>query len=312
MRRLSSVVPPAVIQYLSLSIRTVTNEKAKPQAETLAGLMDEAGNLEQDFRIEWPVQSVRLSPDGEYLQTRRRQNDRMVRPGKGLLREFMRLGEHAARPEHFLEYASRWGVLGLCHHGHVHTHKGMLPRCALDVCETIQRWRYYARMAAAIVAVAAAEHLDRVASDTDVIVLAGLGEFPAEWKKLAPHLMRGLQRLSIRLRVNEWLRESSIQPLLWWDGTNASLRLGFDEGTEVGATLFGAIGMELAAVVRQQDSVFTCDGCGRFFAKGLRRPKRGQRSFCPKCRRDKVPMHMGQRDFSRRRKERQSQVSSSK
>jgi hypothetical protein len=61
-----------------------------------------------------------------------------------------------------------------------------------------------------------------------------------------------------------------------------------------GHTLFGAIGLQVAFALTQQNGVLTCSGCGRFYER-VRRPPSGRRQYCERCRADGQP----QRDASR-------------
>jgi DNA-directed RNA polymerase subunit RPC12/RpoP len=67
-------------------------------------------------------------------------------------------------------------------------------------------------------------------------------------------------------------------------------------------SLFGNLAVELAFVAMRVDGFYICSGCGTPYIPE-RKATTGTRRFCPRCRRNKVPQKLAQRDLRARRKE---------
>jgi hypothetical protein len=174
-----------------------------------------------------------------------------------------------------IEFATRYGALGLCGHGLPQNHPSLQPGRigAPDLCwatrpglepnaESISDWARYAQQAAALLELNARPY-ETLNSDQQV-ELATLDGWMA------------LGGVGVNLR-----------------------RLKSSYAIEVGnGTLFGAIAAQLMYVIAGGGrGLVSCSGCGQWFSPS-RRPGPGKRSFCPKeaCR-TKAARALAARDY---------------
>lgn len=79
-------------------------------------------------------------------------------------------------------------------------------------------------------------------------------------------------RFNLTLAVNIWLSLADVRPVYdWWPDDNPGLK--FRGGT------FGVLALQLATAVAGAVDWLQCDGCGRWYDRTGRRPKRGQLNF---------------------------------
>ncbi|MBC8273672.1 MAG: hypothetical protein H8E40_01695 [Chloroflexi bacterium] len=215
----------------------------------------------------------------------------------GALNAFVRI----KTPDNILRFARRLGPLGLCKHGLPPMHRGTWYRdeyengelvgvthtgewnpadgasergwCPPCGPEPIKRWLEYSSLALSYLNLAASLKID------------------------TGKRMRGLRQLFLQDRVNEWLGDAGIRLELNWSGNEPVLTL-------VGGGVFGALGVQLLSAVTR-NTLAVCSGCGEPYLRKARKPKPGQRNFCPDCQSNGVPNRLGQRDWQRIKKESQ-------
>lgn len=97
--------------------------------------------------------------------------------------------------------------------------------------------------------------------------------------------------------VSSWLRFARPEiRFLWSAKQRPMLQL------EPGGVL-GAIGLQLAQALARTDGLSLCDGCGTGYTP-RRESRAGQRRFCNTCRANRVPQLAAERDYRKRRRER--------
>jgi hypothetical protein len=67
-----------------------------------------------------------------------------------------------------------------------------------------------------------------------------------------------------------------------------------------GQGLFGAIALQLALAVGQSLGTAVCVHCRKEYSLTARRPKAGQRNFCPECRLEGIPSRYSLTDYRER------------
>jgi len=113
---------------------------------------------------------------------------------------------------------------------------------------------------------------------------------PDEWSAVgASWDKRYLDRIQHADPLLQWLE---LVRMLKREVSGVSLSVGWNrtrERTEVEldyrGPLLSAIGLQLALTISKSDSLYTCSGCGKLYARSVqkRRPKRGQGNFCDEC-----------------------------
>jgi hypothetical protein len=195
-------------------------------------------------------------------------------------------------------FASERGLLYICRrHKRVATHAD--PPCGLGLgvrapktwTEPVESWRELAgRITAAL---ALAEALGR----------------GGDWRPAARVLWRPMAagittddtaRDLLRRMLSLMLRIARIQPILRWrpDGS-AEVTLG--AGPFPG--LYGAIVGQLLLAIAGGAALAVCSNCARAYEPS-RRPRLGQRHYCPDCRQSNVPQRDASRDWYRRNRAR--------
>lgn len=95
--------------------------------------------------------------------------------------------------------------------------------------------------------------------------------------------------------VNDMIVEAKVKPRLSWTrGGTAEVAL---QGRGVGA----AIAMQLAAAIAKGEGIFFCNSCGNPYTPD-RRPRNGERRYCPGCRTEGIPQRDAARDLRERKK----------
>lgn len=212
----------------------------------------------------------------------------------GVLNAFIRI----KTPDDILQFAHRYGPLGLCKHGLPPMHRGSRYRdefidgelvgvtdtgewnpavgasergwCPSCSPEPINKWLEYSRLA--------------------LSYLNGVAVLKNDKK---PYL-RGIRQLFLQDGVNEWLGDADVRLELNWSGGEPILTL-------TGGGVFGALGVQLLTAVTSYTR-FVCSGCGIPYLRQGRKPKPGQRNFCDKCVSNGVPNRLRQRDWQNRQK----------
>jgi hypothetical protein len=239
-------------------------------------------------------------------------------PGRGMLEGFIRLFEKTS--EGILEYAKRWGVLGICEEhafptGHGCPSRGG-PRISVRHAwkysdaellsgqdgDPILAWRQFSEAANSVLRIHA--HLNARERPEEELWKLALrpGPHPAfrsvlgdvDWSS-APWWNREFDVQCLTdLCINRWMRYGGVHPQL--DPRNGSIRFTTDG-------LFGAIAVQLLLIVGGSDGWVICSNpeCWHIYPSP-RKPKAGQRHFCPGCRRTGVPKKFADRAYASRRR----------
>ena len=214
-----------------------------------------------------------------------------VAPGSGYLEAFLNLESD----DDICEYAERWGALTLCQHqdtGLRHripppsgeytpeptVDTGPIRKAWFD--ESTDLWRAVIARADGILTIARAIN----EGDTGPI---------AAWRTIEPDM--GLEvsgeeddegddpvgltlyfaRSTLAAGLNRWLATSHVMPRLDWSSTAVPQYMH-----RVGG-LSGAIAHDLLLAVTSSTGLYVCFLCGRSYFREKRRPKPGQRNYCP-------------------------------
>jgi hypothetical protein len=232
----------------------------------------------RDGCLEW-------NPSGRYKQ---------VAPDGQLLERF--LGLYSAPDAAILQFARRYGTLRICPHGLPSSHdRDCYPAGWHEgVCrESLEDWRFYSAQALALLKVAAA--LTR-------------GQLPAaaDWQTVyqrsgrkAPWWTRDVEgeRLGVEDVLQEMLSHGSPRlTAVWNPGCRPALEIA-------PGGLYGAIAIQVCLRAAQSDGLARCDSCACWFTPPQRKPKAGQRTFCPDCRASGAPARFARRDYLERKRE---------
>ena len=251
---------------------------------------------------------TRIWLDGDLLRWRRGRAPRRREAAPHLLNQFIGLTDAKS----ILRFAHTWGVLALA----PVAGGGKMLRPGREIqeegSEPIAGWQYYARRAAAVLNIAAALKQNKLGDLADweqIGAFLRLGQWGPEQKEafdaaLVRHTFgmgwRGIVRQGtheenlenarevIAGEISAWLdcwksgRPSGISDLaLWWNQERGQWELRID----FHGLLFAALAMQLALVVADADSLYSCSGCGRPYlrARERKRPKRGWGNYCEAC-----------------------------
>jgi hypothetical protein len=298
----------------------MTNIKKKRDAMSyqLAGMSNDAGKIMSPIQARpyASAGSIRLIDDcliwtAEWDLASNSVLDYMVserkNPEPELLFKFIKLVD--APPADVLEFANKWGVLGICKHDlpYMHTPPPLLKIPIKFWCtprqnkngeywESVKVWHYYARHALAMVRIAANLHRDRLGEIEDWNTI-GWSDADDFW---APGHSVNNDRIYLATQVNFWLEIGNVRPRFKWRDNLTTI--SFD------AHLFGVLASQLLLLICRTKGLGFCSNCGDPFVPVNRRPKEGQRNYCAMCGR-KAALRDAQRDRRRRLKE--AQVSDS-
>lgn len=292
----------------------MTNKKKMRDAMSyqLAGMSNDAGKLMSPIQARpyASAESIRLIHDrliwtAEWNLASDPVLDHMVSERKKsdpqLLFKFTKLAD--SPPADILEFAKKWGVLGICKHDLPYTH---IPPPLVETpikfwCvprenkngeywESVKAWRYYARHALAMVRIAANLHRNRPGEIEDWNTIGGFDADSDDW-------VRGVSvnndRIFLATQVSFWLEIGNVRPKFEWRDNITTI--SFD------AHLFGVLASQLLLLVSRTKGLGFCSNCGDPFVPVNRRPKEGQRNYCAKCGR-KAALRDAQRDRRRRLK----------
>lgn len=232
--------------------------------------------------------------------------------------EFIRLVD--ASNVRVLEFARRWGVLGICPHGLPKNHaRRCEPLQLLEGCspcwnawEPIAVWRDMAREAAAILDVTAALRAGRPASGQVWRNVTGprFEQMPipgVSWKSMETDME--LQRYVLSTYASRWVKLAGITPHVRWDGDeeapHAIWTVESSQHDDFGF-LFPTIAIQLAAALISPLGPFRCDSCGLAFLR-RKRPQSGRRQYCLSC--SESTGLAAKRDWARKHRARNRQVS---
>jgi hypothetical protein len=182
------------------------------------------------------------------------------------------------------EYASRFGILGICEHNLPASHPSLNfrqqdPRpCeprkdGADYIENVGHWLSYARQARALLNVAAAIYSDDKGRQRDWEELVSDGERLLEG---GDERRKGL----VSFYVHGWMRVGGVHLDMPWEGPSPEIRVM----THWSYGLFGAVAIQLALAISRTDGLAICSACGEPFVPS-RKPAPGRRAYCarPRC-----------------------------
>lgn len=222
-----------------------------------------------------------------------------------------------------LEYAQRWGALGLCHHQLPVSHAlriNLSNEIGLLSCghgcsfipkdnwyvEPLERWQFYARQARAVLALAAQLRELKPDKTYNARCTARTWE---QWKTALvdfPRLLKTISasgsdkvwhaRMALSWAVNRWLGLAQLRPMIWWSVDEPSFRLqSATTPVPIGCYLFPALATQLTLIVNGSLDLAACSGCSQpfYLRKGQSLSKR---SYCEDCgirvaRRDALTRH---------------------
>lgn len=239
----------------------------------------------------------------------------------GALAAFLDLGNESGGD--VAAFVRRWGVFGTLPDGALCLRRGGTfpphksgPDGTLWFCEDVAHWRAYARLARAILAIAAAlRDAGRRIDPATVLGRAGLlppGDGPeplwmhergVSMQSLAYNLTRAFrpigpsqdktldeQRLWLGGFLSSfWLAPAGVLPVVTWDGSGPAFGLSLDQYTGMGpgvawgsfgvAPLFTVVAVQLAARVCSRDRLTVCERCGLAYVAEHPRQR-----YCEGCR----------------------------
>lgn len=249
-----------------------------------AEMLSETNTLERPFIWSLEPKPKNIELMGKLLLWRpdekRERTSSSQQSDVGLLNKFIRLDK--ASPEEILRFAQQWGVLGLCKHFVPYTHflydidKDQVVRCKLLEFDTgqhwepVERWRYFARRARAILRVASRLNQNKQ------------GYFK-DWQVLNPTLSRPLNKLggmyllektTLAEKIEYWLDYGNVRPQFTWPGDKPLISFG--------CNVLGLITCHIMFAVSRSGGIAICRGCGYPYSP-IKRPKTNQRNYCKSC-----------------------------
>ena len=283
----------------------------------LAGFVDEDGNLGRQVPTGAIILPEHIRLEGDVLHWGMGRYPGIRSVSNGMLDQFIRITD----ADSVLRFAENWGVLGF------DGGKVLFPAREYysgGGTEPVSAWQYYARRASAVLNVAAAlkqgklgdiqdwrefslpvtpvddkidpATRDAIRTGSDRHAKMGLGfSFHLAWMEdpIDSELTAIIARRTLAQEVTKWLE-------CWKLGRTdrlSDLVLQWNEVTdkwELGITyhgfLFPAIALQLALVVADIDSLFTCSGCGIPYVRPResKRPKSGWANYCGQCKNNGV------------------------
>lgn len=229
-----------------------------------------------------PLEGVEVDGDGGLIRflyrhppyVTGRHEVELAPPDREMLPRFADLcREDAVADGRLFSFASRYGGLGLCEkHGRPFAHTR--PHCpttrkptnaGVQYRESIERWRFFSRLARAIVAAAASKEAEEQSSAVAA---------------LKAHFALTIEepRAILRVAILCWLQVGELK--VSFRGHARAPRVGL-YGVP---PLWTALGMELATLAGGARRIILC-GCGRL--ESIKHPRGNddsRRSYCSKCR----------------------------
>lgn len=248
----------------------------------------------EEARLEWDwypdhdqVQHPGTPPELELIAIpESRQRGYQWGEKKGLLSAFIRLAD--APPEAFLSFAERFGPLMLCVHGLPLTHS---EQCGPTRSEPLAVWRQFAQQTRALVQIANALHNSEEVSRIDwaaIETLLPLLELSADIPRTVERGRQAVTRL-----VNYWLLLGGVNLLFWWEGETPQVSLD-------GYGSFGTMATQLTFEIAKSSGIAVCSACGQpYFPE--RKPARGKRNYCQRCRAEGKNQRHAKREYWRRK-----------
>lgn len=270
----------------------------------LSELLTSAGSLDRRVAVHtWFVPGL-IWLEGERLRwdysPESLKAGRELAPSPDMLESFLMLRETSGRK--ILQYAKRWGVLGICQHDLPCSHNpnshdfrklGCRPLGWEDgkCWEPLDTWRHFATQAFALLKIANRVYEGRLAD-------------PADWARVYARSRNGvplgrqpsrpLDKRFLVMCLNEWFDLGNVRPEIGWGQREDRPSFQFRGG------LFGALAIQLVLGAAKLDGWAICTHCRTAYIPQKRRPKAGQRNFCPECRDAKIPLRYAMRAFGLR------------
>ena len=224
-----------------------------------------------------------------------------VRLSRAMFPAFIQLGD--APTARIADFARNYGVFRICEHGLPCSHNpnpyplvpvGCYPLGWNDRLSTygtydpLKVWRAFAREAFALTKIADRLLQGHTGHAADWEIAYGRSGRKAPWWR--QHV--DVERIIIARITNEWLLIGNARPAVIWHhwGKKPTVKLG-------GAGLFGALALQLALAIGQSLGFAVCVHCRKEYPPTARRPKAGQRNFCPECRTQGIPSRYSLTDY---------------
>jgi hypothetical protein len=270
----------------------------------LAGFADNNGQLGRPVPSGQIVVPTDIRLKGDLIRWRMGDRARFQEVSRDLLDQFILLRD----ADSVLHFAKKWGVLSISGDA------VLLPgrEWKKQGSEPIAAWLYYARRASAVLNVAAALKQNKLGDLGDWNEFARLVSNPGEKSEvmrwlddsigrhgfgLGVSIIAGLGGKEERLEkarsvianeITAWLecwkkdRASGVSDitLRWMDDQKR-----WDLQIDYHGLLFPAIALQLALVIADADSLYSCSGCGHPYIRPRerKRPKAGWANYCPLC-----------------------------
>jgi hypothetical protein len=150
--------------------------------------------------------------------------------------------------------------------------------------DPIGRWLDYADQARAMLGIAQKLHNGERTAVGDWTALGEL--FPMEPHGITEEVLKEWQgrpwreRPYLAMALERWLELGNVRPTFNWrhEAPAVVLEPSFFDGWT-----FGALAVEILMAVAKAHTLAVCSGCGAVYLREGRRPKPGQRNFCPEC-----------------------------
>jgi hypothetical protein len=277
----------------------------KRQADSdLSAILTEEGELGRPVDATlWTRQlGVEIRDDRLYYDPSRGAE---VGPSRAMFPAFIRLaGAPAAQ---IADFARSYGVLRICEHGLPCSHnpdshpsiggRGCAPlgwherRSMMPTYDPVQIWRAFAREAFALTKIADRLLQGHTGHAEDWATTFSRSGRKAPWW----HQHVDVERIIVARTANEWLTIGNVRPVVVWHGSEKkpTVKLGGDG-------LFGALALQLALAIGQSLGFAVCVHCRKEYPPTARRPKAGQRNFCPECRAQGIPSRYSLTDYRER------------
>lgn len=268
------------------------------------GFVDHNGKLGRLVPSGQIVVPEKVWIEGDDIRWRMGNNARLQTVSKQMLNQFVRLTDANS----ILHFAMSWGVLALSG-GRVRQ-----PGCASsrEGSEPIRAWQYYSHRAQAVLEIAAALNQNKLGDlkDWDWIgkIIPRAGYDPRQDEKFKAAVLRPMYGMGFSLfpmdeppeqkveiarghiaaEIGQWLdcwkreKTSGVSDFgVRWNAVRRRWELQIDYH----GLLFPAIALQLALVVADVDSLFTCSGCGAPYIRPRerKRPKSGWANYCDEC-----------------------------
>jgi hypothetical protein len=269
-----------------------------------------AGFVDADGKIGRPVPSGhivvpgRVWPEGDSIRWRMGKNARLREVSKSMLNQFVRLTDS----ESVLGFAKSWGVLAISDDTSLRPGRHRMR----EGIEPIAAWQYYSRRAEAVLQIAAALKQNKLGDLDDwsrigiLVPSSGITKnhkesleatmarphfgmcFSVFAMDKSPEQNVKLAREFIADEVGHWLdcwkQEHTVSvsdfAVRWND-----VQRRWDLQIDYHGLLFAAIAFQLALVVADADSLYSCSGCGVPYIRNRerKRPKSGWANYCEQC-----------------------------